>query len=149
MLDFSNNQEVQETMQWRYFFTTNASERLYIDMRNSLGYTGKKDPRKRDDSSINVEISLRDAAEYDLDITVVGQGFSEFVYESGKDENMIQMYEYKVVQDEKSKKLVDITYRESLVQDEKSKKLVGITYRESQRRKGKLGGVDRELLRAI
>ena len=114
-------------------------------MRNSLGYTGKKDPRKRDDSSINVEISLRDAAEYDLDITVVGQGFSEFVYESGKDGNMIQMYEYKVVQDEKSKKLFDITYRES----QKSKKLFDITYRESQRIKGKLGGVDRELLRAI
>ena len=84
MLEFSNNQEVQETIQRRDFFTTNASERLYIDMRNSLGYTSKKDPMKRDGSSIKTEISPRDAAEYDLDVTVVGQRFGEFVYESEK-----------------------------------------------------------------
>ena len=69
MLDFSNNQEVQETIQQRDFFTTNAFERLYMDMRNSLGYTGKKDPMKRDDSSIYVEILVKDAAENDLDVT--------------------------------------------------------------------------------
>ena len=39
---------------------------------------------KRDDSSIKVEILLRDATKYDLDVTVVGQGFGEFVYESEK-----------------------------------------------------------------
>ena len=83
---------------------------------------------KRDDSSINVEILLRDAAAYDLDLTVVGQGFGEFVYESGKVGNVIQMYECKVVKDQKSKKLGDITYRQS------------------QSRKRKLGGVDREFL---
>ena len=86
---------------------------------------------KRDNLSINVEIFLRDAVEYDLDVIVVGQVFSEFVYESGKDRNMIQMYEYKVVKDEKSKKLDDITYRVS------------------QSKKRKLGGVDWELLQAI
>ena len=102
MLDFSNN---QETIQRRDFFTANASETIYIDMRNLLGYTGKKDPLKRDDSSINVEISLRDAAEW--------QGFGEFVYQSGKDGNMIPMYKYKVVKEKKSKKLDDIKYRES------------------------------------
>ena len=69
MLDFSNNQEVQETIQQRDFFTTNAFERLYMDMRNLLGYTGKKEPMKRDDSSIYVEILVRDAAENDLDVT--------------------------------------------------------------------------------
>ena len=69
---------------------------------------------------INVEISLRDAADYNLDVTVVGQGFSEFVYESRKDGNMIHMYE-------------------------KSKKLDDITYREWQSTKRKLAGVDREL----
>ena len=100
-------------------------------MRNSLGYTGKKDSMKRDDSSINVEISLRDAVVYDLDATVIGQGFSEFLYESGKNGNMSQMYEYKLVKDKKSKKWDDITHRES------------------QSRKRKVGGVDRELLQAM
>ena len=48
-----------------------------------------------------------------MDVTVVGQRFSEFVYESRKDGNMIQMYEYKMVKDNKFKKLDDITYSES------------------------------------
>ena len=100
-------------------------------MRNSLGYIGQKDPMKKDDSFIDEKISLRDAVEHDLDVTVVGKRLSEFLYESRKDGNMIQMQEYKVVKDEKSTKLDDITYRES------------------QSRKKKLGSVDRELFRAI
>ena len=81
-------------------------------MRNSLGYTGQKDPMKKDDSFINEKLSLRDVAEYDLDVTVVGQRFSKFVYESRKDGNMIQMYELNVVKDNKFKQLDDIMYSE-------------------------------------
>ena len=103
---------MQETIHRRDFFTTNASERLSTDMRNSLGYTGQKNPMKKDDSFINEKLSLRDVAEYDLDVTVVGQRFSKFVYESRKDGNMIQMYELNVVKDNKFKQLDDIMYSE-------------------------------------
>ena len=103
---------MQETIHQRDFFTTNASERLSTDMRNSLGCTCQKDPMNKDDSFINEKISLRDAAEYDLDVTVVGQRFSKFVYESRKDGNMIQMYELNVVKDNKFKQLDDIMYSE-------------------------------------
>ena len=55
MLDFSKSQEVQQTVQLRDYFTTAASERLYIDMRDSLGATGKKHAMKRSDSSVKVK----------------------------------------------------------------------------------------------
>ena len=113
MLDFSKNQEVQQTVQLRDYFTTAASERLYIDMRDSLGATGKKDAMKRNNSSVKVEILLKEAAPHDLDIMVFGQRYGEYVFESNSDGNMIQFFEYKVVEDDNSKKLNEVTYRES------------------------------------
>ena len=42
MLDFRKNQEIQDTAEKRDFFTENTSKRIFIDMTNSLGITGKK-----------------------------------------------------------------------------------------------------------
>ena len=44
MLDFPNNQGIQDTVEGRDFFTNQYSKRLFIDMRDSLGVTGKKRP---------------------------------------------------------------------------------------------------------
>ena len=41
MLDFRNNQEIQDTAEKRDFFTENTSKRIFIDMRDSLGMRGK------------------------------------------------------------------------------------------------------------
>ena len=130
MLDLSNNHEVQETVQLKVFFTTSAAERLHVDLRDSSGATGKKDAMKRNYSSVKVEILLRKAATTDLDITVCGQGYREYVYESNEDGNMIQLYEYRVVEDDNNKKLNEINYRAS------------------KSRKRKLG-IDRDSVRAI
>ena len=89
----------------------NTSKRIFIDMRDSLGITGKKDPLKHNDESILVEISLKEAAAFDLDVTVTGQSFGEFVYESGTEGNMVSMYEYKLVKDTKAKKLDELSYK--------------------------------------
>ena len=113
ILDFSKNQEAQQTVQLRDYFTTAASERLYIDMRDSLGVTDKKDTMKRNDSSVMVEILLKKATPHDLDITVFGQEYGDNLLESNSDGNMIQFFEYKVAWDDSSKKLNEVTYRES------------------------------------
>ena len=93
MLDFSKNQEVQKTVQLRDYFTTVASERIYVDMRDSLGVAGKKDAMKRNDASVKLEISLKEAALHNLDIMMFGQGYGEYVFESNSDGNMIQFFE--------------------------------------------------------
>ena len=131
MLDFSNNQEIQDTVERRDFFTNQCSKRLFIDMRDSLGVTGKKDPLKRSDESIKVEISLHQAAPHDLDITVIGQSFGEFVYEVGTEGNMVNLFEYKIVKDTRDKKLDELAYN----------------YRQSRKRK--LMGLDRDIVRQI
>ena len=42
MLDFSNNQEIQHMVERKYFLTNQSSKRLFVNMRDSLGVTGKK-----------------------------------------------------------------------------------------------------------
>ena len=130
MLDFSNNHEIKDTVEKRYVFMENTSKIIFIDMRDSLGITGKKDPLKHNDESILVEISLKEAAAFDLDVTVTGQSFGEFVYESGTERNMVSMYEYKLVKDTKAKKLDELSYK----------------HRQSRKRKL---GIDKYLIRVV
>ena len=85
---------------------------------------------KRNDSSVKVEISLKEVALHDLDIMVLSQWYGGYEFESNSDGNMIQFFEYKVVEDDNSKKLNAVTYRES----------------KSRKRKW---GIDRERARAI
>ena len=42
---------------------------------------------------------------------VFGQGYGEYVFESNSDGNMIQFFEYMIVEDDNSKKLNEVTYR--------------------------------------
>ena len=65
---------------------------------------------KWSDESVKVEILLHQAAPHDLDITVIGQSFSEFVYEVGTEGNMVNLFEYKIVKDTRDKKLGELAY---------------------------------------
>ena len=87
------------------FFSDRTVKRLCIDLRDSLGVAGKRDPLKRSDESIKIEISLCDAMPFNLDITITGQSFSEFVYEQGSDGNMVSLFKYRIEKDDKDKKL--------------------------------------------
>ena len=51
-LDFSNNREIKNNMKRENFFTDTTAKRLYINLRDSFGVTGKKDPLKCSDESI-------------------------------------------------------------------------------------------------
>ena len=74
------------------------------------------------DFSNNQEI--QDTAPRDLDITVIGQSFGEFVYEVGTEGNMVNI----IVKDTRDKKLDELAYN----------------YRQSRKRK--LMGLDRDIV---
>ena len=128
MLDFPNSQGIQDTVERRDFFTNQCSKMLFIDMRDSLGVTGKKDPLKMSDESIQVEISLHQAAAHDLDITVIGQSFGEFLYEVRTEGNMVTLFKYKIMKETRDRKVEELIYN----------------YRQSRKRK--LVGLDREIV---
>ena len=80
-LDTSYNKEVQQATRFYKFFTKDAADKIYIDMRETLGYTGQKDATKRDDSMITIKITLKEAAATNLQVLTQGQGIGEYVYE--------------------------------------------------------------------
>ena len=82
-------------------------------MRESLGYTGQKDLLTRDDSTIKIEITLKEAAAEDLDVTIFGQAFGEYVYESNSKGNKAKLYEYKLREDKENKKLNEVLFNEA------------------------------------
>ena len=77
-------------------------------MRNSVDVTRKKDPLKQSDESIKVQVSLHQAAPHNLDITVIGQSFGEFVFEVRTEENMVTLFEHKIVKDTRDKRLDEL-----------------------------------------
>ena len=64
-------------------------------MRNTLGFKGQKDPMKRYDSTINVEIYLHRAAARNLEVIIWGNKGT-----------IMSMYEYKVMLEEANRKIV-------------------------------------------
>ena len=74
------------------FFTYTTAKRLHINLRDSLGVAGKKDPLKHSDESIKAKISLQDATPFDLNIIMMRQSSLEFVYEQGSDGNMVSLF---------------------------------------------------------
>ena len=95
-LDFSNKNEVQNATSRQKFFTNQASKWLYIDLRDSLGLTGKKDPTKNNSGDTTVEISLRDQGHENIHVTMTDQSFHEYVYEENDRSYLIQKHKYRV-----------------------------------------------------
>ena len=95
---------------------------MFINVRDSLGVTGKKDFLKCYNESIKVDISLHDATPFGLDITMTRQSFSEFLYEQGRDGNMVNLFEYRIVKDNKDKKYEEYTNNVRL---NRKRKLIG------------------------
>ena len=103
-LNTSKNKEVQQTTRFYKFFTKDAADKIYIDMRETLGYTGQKDATKRDDSMITINITLEEAAATNLQVLIQGQGIREYIYKKWEGGNMLQFYEYKTNSGKKSRK---------------------------------------------
>ena len=54
--------------------------RLYLDLRASSGYVKEAEKLERNDSKINLEIVLKEAAKYNLRVRVWTYALSEYVY---------------------------------------------------------------------
>ena len=54
--------------------------RLYLDLRASSGYVKEAEKLERNDSKINLEIVLKEAAKYNLRVRVWTYSLSEYLY---------------------------------------------------------------------
>ena len=57
--DYINDPVFQEPLLELDYFGANSDEKIYIDLRDSLGYTDEMERLSRNDSKLNVTIELR------------------------------------------------------------------------------------------
>ena len=62
------------------YYSLKSDERLYLDLRASSGYVKEAEKLERNDSKINLEIVLKEAAKYNLRVRVWAYSFSEYLY---------------------------------------------------------------------
>ena len=80
LTQYKNNQIYQEITEEDKFTNNERDDRIYIDMRRSKGYTDELEKINRDDSSIALTISLKEAAAKKLRFRITGFSQAEYWY---------------------------------------------------------------------
>ena len=70
----------QELLLESDYFGTKSDEKIYIDLRDSLGYTDEIEKPSRNDSKLNVTIELRNPLAKNLRLRVWGYATREYLY---------------------------------------------------------------------
>ena len=64
----------------KYYKASESDEKLYVDLRRGRGYTSELEKVVRNDSSLTLTITLRNAATKKLRLRVVGYYQGEYLY---------------------------------------------------------------------
>ena len=78
--DYINNPVFQELLLESDYFGTKSDEKIYIDLRDSLGYTDEIEKPSRNDSKLNVTIELRNPLAKKMRLRVWGYTNGEYLY---------------------------------------------------------------------
>ena len=70
----------QELLLKSDYFGTNSNEKIYIDLRDSLGYTDEIEKASRNDSKLNVYSELRNILRKKMRLRVSGYTNGEYLY---------------------------------------------------------------------
>ena len=78
--DYINNPVFQELLLESDYFGTKSDEKIYIDLRDSLGYTDEIEKPSRSDSKLNVKIEFRNPLARKTRLRVWGYTNGEYLY---------------------------------------------------------------------
>ena len=62
------------------YFGLKSDERVYLDLRASSGYVKEAEKLERNDSKMNLMITLKEAAIYNLRVRIWAYSLSEYLY---------------------------------------------------------------------
>ena len=82
-----NNPIFQELPDEDTYFSTKNDDRVYLDLRASLGYVKEAKKLERNDWKINLQITLKTAARYKLRLGIWAYSLSEYLYVLSKSGN--------------------------------------------------------------
>ena len=77
---YMNNPIFQELPYEDTYFSVKNDERVYLDLRASSGYVKEAEKLERNNSKINLQITLKAAAKYKLRVRIWAYSLSEYLY---------------------------------------------------------------------
>ena len=80
LVDYMDNPIHRELPTEEEYYSLKSDERVYLDLRASSGYVKEAEKMERNDSKINLEVTLKEAAKYNLRVRVWAYSLSEYLY---------------------------------------------------------------------
>ena len=78
--DYMDNSIFQELPDEETYFSLKSDEKVYLDLRASSGYVKEAKKLERNDSKINLQITLKDTADFILRVRIWAYSLSEYLY---------------------------------------------------------------------
>ena len=78
--DYVDNPIFQELPDQETYFSAKSDKRIYLDLRASSGYVKEAGKLERNDSKINLKITLKDTADFNLRVRACAYTLSEYLY---------------------------------------------------------------------
>ena len=78
--DYVDNPKFPELPDQERYFKAKSDERIYLDLRASSGYVKEAEKLERNDSKINLQITLKNAADFNLRVRIWAYSLSEYLY---------------------------------------------------------------------
>ena len=83
------------------YFSAKSDEKIYLDLRASSGYVKEAEKLERNDSKINLQITLKDVADFSLRIRIWAYSLSEYLYVLSKSGLALKHRTYTINQSDK------------------------------------------------
>ena len=80
LTEYMNNPIFQEFPDEDKYFDATNDDRIYLDLRASSGYVKEAEKLERNDSRINLQITLKAAAKYKMRVRIWAYSLSEYLY---------------------------------------------------------------------
>ena len=78
--DYMDNPIYRELPNEEEYYSLKSDERVYLDLRASSGYVREAEKLERNGSKINLVITLKEAAKYNLRVRIWAYSLSEYLY---------------------------------------------------------------------
>ena len=80
LVDYMNNPIYRELPNEEEYYSLKSDERVYLDLRALSGYVREAEKLERNDLKINLKLTLKEAAKYNLRVRVWAYSLSEYLY---------------------------------------------------------------------
>ena len=80
LTDYMGNPIFRELPDEEEYFSLKSDENVYLDLRATSGYVKEAEKLERNDSKINLQITLKKAAKFKLRVRIWAYYLSEFLY---------------------------------------------------------------------